>query len=89
MIEPRPDKGTVVMNSEECKGCGLCVTSCTPGVLHLSESLNRYGYHFAVYAGRGCSGCGLCFLACPEPGGIKVYKRAAAPRATRPELAFA
>jgi len=72
----KQDKGSVNMNSEECKGCGLCVASCTPGVLRLSENLNRYGYHYAVYQGRGCSGCGLCFYACPEPGAITVYKRA-------------
>lgn len=86
----KQDKGSVVMNSEECKGCGLCVASCTPGVLRLSENLNRYGYHYAVYEGHGCSGCGLCFSACPEPGGITVYRRVAMrkPIATA-ELAFA
>lgn len=78
----RRDKGTVVVNSEECKGCELCVASCTFGVLHLAAELNRYGYHFAVYDGRGCTGCGLCFFACPEPGGITVYRRAV----RRPDL---
>ena len=71
----KQDKGTVTFKSEECKGCGLCVVSCAPRVLHLSEALNRYGYHYAAYEGHGCSGCGLCFLACPEPGAIRVYKR--------------
>ena len=76
MIETiKPDKGTVALNSNECKGCGLCVSSCTPRVLHLSDDLNRYGYHYAVYGGHGCSGCGLCFYTCPEPGAIIVYKR--------------
>ena len=42
--------------------------------LKLSEHLNRYGYHPAIYLGSGCSGCGLCFYACPEPGAITVYK---------------
>jgi len=74
---PREDKGKVTLKSEECKGCGLCVASCTPHVLRLSDDLNRYGYHYAVYSGHGCSGCGLCFLACPEPGAIKVFKRVA------------
>ena len=85
----RPDKGTVSMNPEECKGCGLCVASCTPQVLRLSENLNRNGYHTAVYIGHGCTGCGLCYYACPEPGGITVYKRAAVPRPVAPEMAFA
>ena len=76
MIEVvKQDKGAVTMNSEECKGCGLCVVACTPGVLRLSTNLNRYGYHYAEYLGHGCSGCGLCFYACPEPGGITVSRR--------------
>jgi Fe-S-cluster-containing dehydrogenase component len=37
----KPDRGTVDMNSEECKGCGLCVEACPPKVLHLSECLKR------------------------------------------------
>ena len=69
-----PDRGTVDMNSEECKGCGLCVEACPPKVLHLAESLNRYGYRPAIYGGRGCTGCGICFFVCPEPGGIRVFR---------------
>ena len=79
----KEDKGTVALNSDECKGCGLCVAACTPRVLRLSEDLNRYGYHYAVYDGHGCSGCGLCFFACPEPGAIKVYKRVAVSMSSR------
>lgn len=85
----KQDKGTVVMNSEECKGCGLCVAACALGVLHLSENLNRCGYHYAEYQGHGCNGCGLCFLTCPEPGGITVYRRPLAARPAARELAFA
>lgn len=73
----KPDRGTVVMNSEECKGCGLCVEACPPKVLRLMEGLNRYGYHPAEYLGSGCTGCGICFYACPEPGGITVLRRVA------------
>jgi NAD-dependent dihydropyrimidine dehydrogenase PreA subunit len=72
---PKLDKGAVVVNTEECKGCGLCVEACNIKVLALAEGLNRYGYHPASYAGHGCNGCGLCFYACPEPGAITVYKR--------------
>jgi NAD-dependent dihydropyrimidine dehydrogenase PreA subunit len=73
----KPDKGDIAINPEECKGCGLCVDACIQKVLHLSDELNRFGYHPAVYDGRGCNGCGLCFYACPEPGAITVYKLAA------------
>lgn len=76
-MSDHPDRGTVVMNAEECKGCGLCVAACPPKVLHLSGQLNHYGYHPAAYLGVGCTGCGICFFACPEPGGITVLRRAA------------
>ena len=69
------DRGLVEINTEECKGCGLCVAACALKLLKLSETLNRYGYHTCVYQGEGCSGCGICFYACPEPGGIRVFKR--------------
>lgn len=71
----KPDLGKLDIDTELCKGCGLCVESCTPGVLSLSTaSLNHSGYRYAVYQGSGCSGCGLCFYACPEPGVLTVYK---------------
>lgn len=71
-----PDRGFVTIDLNECKGCGLCVAACTPGVLSLAAGLNHMGYHPAQYAGHGCTGCGLCFYACPEPGAIVVYKLA-------------
>ncbi len=84
----KPDKGNVTINTAECKGCGLCIAACTPHVLHLSEHLNRYGYHPAIYEGHGCTGCGLCFYTCPEPGSITVYKRAALMRPVLREVAL-
>ncbi len=74
MSQRNPDRGTVKMNSEECKGCGLCVEACPPKVLRLAKGLNHYGYHPAEYVGAGCTGCGICFYVCPEPGGIKVLR---------------
>ena len=70
----KPDRGRVELDSEECKGCGLCVEACPPKVLRLSERLNRFGYHPAACFRRGCSGCGICFFACPEPGAIRVLR---------------
>jgi NAD-dependent dihydropyrimidine dehydrogenase PreA subunit len=73
----RLDRGSILTNQEECKGCGLCVAACPPKVMRLAERLNHYGYHPAEYIGAGCTGCGICFFACPEPGGITVLRRAA------------
>jgi 2-oxoglutarate ferredoxin oxidoreductase subunit delta len=76
-IDGKRDRGLVELNSEECKGCGLCVEACPPKVLKIAERLNHYGYHTAEYQGSGCTACGICYFACPEPGAIKVLKAAA------------
>jgi len=73
----KADRGLVELNSEECKGCGLCVEACPPAVLRLAETLNQYGMHPAAYLGHGCTGCGICFFVCPEPGAITVLRAAA------------
>jgi 2-oxoglutarate ferredoxin oxidoreductase subunit delta len=69
------DRGLLRVDTNECKGCGLCVEACPPKVIALSEQLNHYGYRTATYAGSGCTACGICFLACPEPGAITVLRR--------------
>ena len=68
-------RGHVLVNTEECKGCGLCIEACPTQVLYLTQGFNTHGYHPSGYKGEGCSGCGICFYACPEPGAITVYKR--------------
>ena len=75
MHEPmKHDRGSIQVDTEECKGCGLCIEACPPKVIALSERLNHYGYRTATYAGSGCTGCGICFFACPEPGAITVLR---------------
>jgi len=67
-------RGKVHIDGDECKGCGLCVDSCPPKCLELTEGLNAYGVHPARYVGHDCTGCGICFYCCPEPGAITVYR---------------
>ncbi len=68
------DRGLIRVDTNECKGCGLCIEACPPKAIALSDRLNHYGYRTATYAGTGCTGCGICFLACPEPGAITVLR---------------
>jgi NAD-dependent dihydropyrimidine dehydrogenase PreA subunit len=70
-------RGLVKVDSDECKGCGLCVESCPPKCLELQPGLNQFGVHPARYNGEGCTGCGICFFCCPEPGAITVYRAVA------------
>ena len=69
-----PARGKVTIDTEECKGCGLCVVACPPHCLNLLPELNHYGIHPANYTGEDCTGCSICFYVCPEPGAITVYR---------------
>ena len=64
----------VLIQVDDCKGCGLCVDACPVDVLDFSEKLNSMGYRPAHYKGSACTGCGICFYTCPEPGAITVIR---------------
>ena len=74
MNQENHDRGKLVVDEDECKGCGLCVEACPPKVIRLNQHLNHSGYRTAAYRGTGCTGCGICFMACPEPGAITVLR---------------
>jgi 2-oxoisovalerate ferredoxin oxidoreductase delta subunit len=62
-----------VINTDHCKGCGLCIAACPKQVLRFSKSLNRWNVQSAEYVGSGCIGCNSCFYSCPEPYAIEVH----------------
>src|SRR5579859_5699159 len=70
----KKDRGQLRIDTDECKGCGLCIEACPPKLIAMSDHLNHYGYRSAIYSGAGCTGCGICFMACPEPGAITVLR---------------
>ena len=61
-------RGSVKIDEEFCKGCGLCVEFCPQNVLSLDSSrLNMKGYHPAfMKLPEDCIGCGICGLMCPD-----------------------
>jgi 2-oxoglutarate ferredoxin oxidoreductase subunit delta len=66
-------KNNVVIRTEYCKGCGLCVAYCKKEVLKPSENLNKLGYYYIEPAeGVECTGCMVCTLVCPDLA-IEVY----------------
>jgi len=67
-------KGSVIVNTERCKGCGLCVVSCASSVLELAKEVNSKGYNFArILNADECIGCANCGVVCPD-GCITVFR---------------
>ena len=62
-------QGVVVVNRENCKGCGFCVEFCPLHALELEKGYNAKGYHPPFLAKpekcNGCDMCGLCVAAWP------------------------
>jgi Formate hydrogenlyase subunit 6/NADH:ubiquinone oxidoreductase 23 kD subunit (chain I) len=67
-------KGTIVVNTERCKGCDLCVVACPSDVLELAKEVNSKGYNYVQMKDPdACIGCANCGYVCPD-GCITVYK---------------
>ncbi|MFT4071354.1 MAG: 4Fe-4S binding protein [Dysgonamonadaceae bacterium] len=69
-------KGYVVVNTERCKGCDLCVVACPCDVLVLHEhEVNNKGYHYVYMKNEdACIGCANCGYICPD-GCLTIYKK--------------
>ena len=68
-------KGAIVVDTERCKGCNLCVVACPLHVISLTaKEANKKGYTFAQQVFEDtCNGCASCATVCPD-GCISVYK---------------
>lgn len=68
-------KGAVVIDTERCKGCNLCVVACPTQVLALAKNkVNTKGYSYAAAIHEdACTGCASCGIICPD-GCITVYR---------------
>lgn len=76
-------RGTISVDQDRCKGCGLCVTVCPKHVLELAHQFNARGYQpahlvedFLIDPRDGCTGCMLCATICPDAA-ITVYREVA------------
>ena len=68
-------KGAIVVDTELCKGCELCVVSCPTKVIGMADEVNGKGYHYAYMQDPdACTGCMNCGIVCPD-GVITVYRK--------------
>ena len=67
--------GRIVLNTDKCKACYLCIDACPNKVLEKSEVVNKLGYYPAkVNEEKKCIGCAMCARVCPDIAIEKVYR---------------
>ena len=67
-------KGAIVVDTERCKGCEVCIGACLESVIAMAKAVNGKGYHYAEPVnGDNCTGCTNCAVVCPD-GVITVYR---------------
>ena len=61
-------KAYIELDSDRCKGCGLCVNACPQHVIRISENFNNKGYRYAEFHDpeEKCIGCAFCYNMCPD-----------------------
>lgn len=68
--------GRIVIDSEKCKGCLLCVDVCPKNILKESLEFNLKGNTTVFFDDEEnkCIGCALCAKTCPDMAIVEVYK---------------
>ena len=55
-------KGAIVVNTDRCKGCSLCVEACPKTVIALAKKVNVHGYPYVEAVNPDdCIGCASWF----------------------------
>ena len=67
--------GAIEVNTDRCKGCGLCIVACPHAVIAMAGKVNLHGYPYVEATNEAaCVGCASCGIVCPD-GCITVYRK--------------
>ena len=67
-------RGTIIVATEICKACELCIAACPQDCLELSPKLNSKSYRYVQLKNDSCTGCINCAIVCPDSA-ITVYRQ--------------
>jgi 2-oxoglutarate ferredoxin oxidoreductase subunit delta len=67
-------RGTIIVATDICKACELCITACPQDCLEMSSNLNVKSYHYVQLKNNTCTGCLNCAIVCPDSA-ITVYRQ--------------
>lgn len=74
IIDMAKVRGAILVDTEVCKGCEVCMPVCAENVIEMSKEVNRKGYHYAYMKDtEACTGCTNCGIVCPDRA-IMVYR---------------
>lgn len=65
---------TIVIDTERCKGCYLCIEACPNDLIEISHRPNAAAcYPVRLIPEAECTACALCATVCPDAA-IEVYR---------------
>jgi len=76
VVAQQPNLAYVIIDTERCKGCRLCISVCPKKIIGLASHINQMGYTLAVVIeekAHECTGCTACAIMCPDTA-ISVYR---------------
>lgn len=56
----------IMLDTQRCKGCYLCIENCPVGAISLSGETNNKGVITVTVDQEKCVGCGNCYSMCPD-----------------------
>jgi len=66
-VEANPEKNTVELNRERCKGCYLCLNICPNALFSIDKKANKNGVFPVLMENADyCLNCQRCVEICPD-----------------------